>query len=172
MNSAGRGTQFLQELKEFLAFLQSLWGLLVGITALFPLSNVFANLIPLGTIHDPQGSLGFLSPALLTATATLVTLFVILSTFGRRSDVEAPEQRGRIRRQARRSFAMGVFALAVYLAIYFGIYPLWYEPHNVFEGDPRLLIGDFALLMSYGTFFALATRAFMLLAMLEYFAKS
>jgi len=172
MNGADRGQQFLQELKEFFVFLQSLWGLLAGVTVLFPLSNVFTKLVPLGTIHDPQGSLGFLSPALVTATATLVTLFVILSTFGRRRDVGAPEQRGRIRRQARLAFAVGLFALALYLAAYFGIHPLCYEPCNVFEGDPRLLIGDFALLVTYSTFFALTTRAFMLLAMLEYFASS
>ena len=38
-------------------------------------------------------------------------------------------------------------------------------------GDPLRLIGDFLLLIFYGAFFALLTRAFMMLGMLEYFGK-
>ncbi|MDP2766416.1 MAG: hypothetical protein Q8O41_03045, partial [Candidatus Methanoperedens sp.] len=39
------------------------------------------------------------------------------------------------------------------------------------SGDPRRLIGDVILLLSYSTFFTLMTRAFMLLGMIEYYGK-
>ncbi len=41
------GQPFLEELRDFLAFLRSLWGLLAGISVLFPLSNVLFSVIPL-----------------------------------------------------------------------------------------------------------------------------
>jgi len=160
------------ELKDFIAFLQSLWGILAGITVLFPLSNVFIKLIPLRYLHDdPAGALGYLSSALITAVATIVTLFVVLLTFGNRGHFKALKERHLIQRQAWLSFTFGLLALIFYFAVYFGIYPVYYEPYSIFDSDPRLLIGDFALLLSYSAFFALVTRAFMLLAMMEYFGK-
>jgi hypothetical protein len=171
MKSLHQGTQFLRELRHFIVFLQSLWGMLAGITVLFPLSNVFTDLIPLKTIEDPEGVLGFFSPALVTALATLVTLFVVFATFNRRRDLAGAAQRGRVRREAQLAFSLGLVALFLYLAVYAGIGPLFYEPNNVFYGDPRLLIGDVILATTYSAFFALVTRAFMLLAMLEYFAE-
>ena len=61
--------------------------------------------------------------------------------------------------------------LVIYLVVYYGIYTAYYDPYGVMGDDPRHMIGDFLLLLSYGTFFAMMTRAFMLLGMLEYFAK-
>jgi hypothetical protein len=172
MTNRNQGTPFLLELKNFVAFLQSLWGILAGLTALFPLSNVFVDLIPLGRLGDqPGGALGYLSPGLITAVATIVTVFVILFIFSQRSDFRAEEGRRLIQRRAWLSFTAGLLALTVYFAVNFGIYPIYYEPFSVFDGDPRLLIGDFALLLSYSAFFALVTRAFMLLAMIEYFGS-
>lgn len=173
MRNSNKGTTFLVEFKDFIAFLQSLWGILAGISVLFPLSNVLIKLIPLRHLHDdPAGALGYLSPNLITAVATLITLFVILLTFGNRYKFKALKKRRLIQRQAWLSFAFGLLALIFYFAVYFGIYPLYYEPYSIFEGDPRWLIGDFALLLSYSAFFALVTRAFMLLGMIEYFGKS
>lgn len=164
--------EYLEEFKHFIAFLQSLWGILAGISVLFPLSNVFIKLIPLRCLHDdPPGALGYLSPGLITAVATIITLFVILLTFGKRHNFKALTERGPIQRQAWLSFAFGLLALIFYFAVYFGIYPLYYEPYSIYDGDPRWLIGDFSLLLSYSTFFALVTRAFMLLAMIEYFGN-
>ena len=172
MRNSNKGTAFLVEFKEFIAFLQSLWGMLAGISVLFPLSGVFIKRIPLRHLHDdPPGALGYLSPGLIMAVATLITLFVMLLSFGNRYQFKALKERHTIQRKAWLSFAFGLLAMVFYFAVYFGIYPLYYEPYSIFEGDPRLLIGDFALLFSYSAFFALVTRAFMLLGMLEYFGK-
>jgi len=108
---------------------------------------------------------------LITVVATLITLFVVLLTFGNRHEFEALKERRLIQRQAWFSFAFGLLAMIFYFTIYFGIYPIYYEPYGIYSGDPRWLIGDFALLFSYSTFFALVSRAFMLLGMTEYFPQ-
>jgi len=171
MTSANQGKNYLKEFKDFLSFLQSLWGILAGISALFPLSNVLIQRIPLSRIHDdPPGALGYLSSGLLTTIATLVTIFVILLTFANRQQYKARQEKRLMQREAKRSFACGFIALLLYLAVYYGISPYFYIPYDIYDGDPRWLIGDFALLLTYSGFFALITRAFMLLGMLEYFA--
>ena len=171
MTNRSQATHCLLELKNLVAFLQGLWGILAGLTALFPLSNVLVGLMPLGRLGDePGGALGYLSPGLITAVAMIVTVFVILFIFGQRSDFRAVEGRRLLQRPAWLSFTAGLLALIVYFAVNFGMYPIYYEPFGVFDGDPRLLIGDLALLLSYSAFFALVTRAFMLLAMIEYSA--
>ncbi|HIE32024.1 MAG TPA: hypothetical protein EYP67_06560 [Methanosarcinales archaeon] len=173
MRNSKKGTAFLVEFRDFIAFLQSLWGILAGISVLFPLSNVLIKLIPLRRLHDdPAGALGYLTPDLITVVATLITLFVVLLTFSNRHKFEALKERRLIQRQACFSFAFGLLALIIYFTVYFGIYPLYYEPYGIYYGDPRWLIGDFGLLLSYSTFFALVSRAFMLLGMIEYFGKS
>ena len=173
MSNSKKGTAFLEEFRDFIAFLQSLWGILAGISVLFPLSNAITELIPLRRIHDdPAGALGYLSPELVTSIATLTTLFVILLTFNNRNEFKALKKKRLIQRQAWLSFAFGLFALILYFVVYFGIYPLYYEPCGITCGDPQWLIGDFALLLSYSAFFALVTRAFMFLGMIEYFEKS
>jgi hypothetical protein len=95
----------------------------------------------------------------------------MLLTFGNRHQFTTLKKRALIQRKALYSFAFGLFAMVFYFAVYVGIYPLYYEPYSIYEGDPRLLIGDFALLLSYSAFFALVTRSFMLLGMMEYFGK-
>lgn len=163
---------FLGEFSEFVKFLQTLWGILAGISVLFPLSNVLLKLIPMGNIYDdPPGGLSYLTPALITTLATVATLFVILVTFRQRRDLRTRAQRDAVQRQAWIAFGGGFLALLLYFIVYFGIYPAFYAPLQINGGDPLRLIGDFLLLVFYGAFFALITRAFMLLGMLEYFGK-
>ena len=39
MTSSNQGTTVLKEFKDFTTFLQNLWGILAGVSVLFPLSN-------------------------------------------------------------------------------------------------------------------------------------
>ena len=48
-----KGKEFLQELREFLAFLASLWGLLAAVSVFFPLSNLLTKVVPLGDQDKP-----------------------------------------------------------------------------------------------------------------------
>jgi hypothetical protein len=105
---------------------------------------------------------------MVTAIATLITVFVILSTFNRRHKFKA-QKVSRIQGQAWLSFAFGLLSLILYLVLNFGICELFYGPLEIWGGDPRRLIGDIMLLLSYSAFFALMTKAFMLLGLIEFF---
>ncbi len=164
------GQAFLNELKDFIAFLQGLWGILAGISVLFPLSNVLIEVIPLGQKLDTP-TFEYISPKLVTVVTTLIALFIILWTFGRRHDFKAQKKRGQIRQQAMLSFAFGLLALIIYFVAFYGIYTLFYAPLDIWSGDPRRLIGDIVLMLSYSAFFSLITRAFMLLGMIEFFGQ-
>jgi len=172
MSNSNKETAFLKEFKNFVVFLQSLWGILAGMSVFFPLSNALTKVIPLRYIHDdPAGALEYLSPELITTITTVITLFVVLRTFGRRQRFKVKKERRLIQRQAWLSFALGLLALGLYCVVYFGIYELYYMPGEIWSGDPRRLLGDILLLLSYSAFFALITRAFMLLGMIEFFGQ-
>jgi hypothetical protein len=172
MTSSKKGTSFLKDFKDFVVFLQSLWGILAGISVLFPLSNVLIGLIPLGWIYDdPGGALGYFSPELITALTTLITLFIILWTFGHRDVFKTKKERHSIRRKGSISFIDGLVALMIYLVLNFTIYDLLYYPFEMSNMDAPLWLGDIFVLITYSSFFSLVTRAFMLLGMIEYFRQ-
>ena len=82
----------LQELREFLRFLRSLWGLLVGISVLFPLSNTLFTVIPISQDQHPFQNL---SPTVVTTLTMLTCIFLTFATFGRRGRFTDPKRRGR-----------------------------------------------------------------------------
>jgi hypothetical protein len=172
MNS-NNGSGFLKDFKDFMVFLQSLWGILAGISVFFPLSNVFSNIIPIGNFYDEppgSGAFAYFNPEIITATATLITLFVVLSTFIKRHKLKY-KKLAFIQGGAWLYFSIGLSSLILYLVLNFGIYDLIYGPFEIWDGDPRRLIGDVILLITYSIFFALITKAFMLLGMIEFFRR-
>jgi hypothetical protein len=171
MNHSGKGKEALKEFQDFFGFIQNLWGVLAGMSVFFPLSNTLMKVIPIGHFYDePPGSGAFqyLSSELVTSIATLITIFVVFSTFSRRYKYKVQEY-NTIRRQAWISFIFGIVSLVVYLSTNFAIYELFYGPFEIWGGDPRRLIGDVFLLFTYAACFALVTRAFMLLGMAEFY---
>ncbi len=170
MTTSNKGAAFIKELRDFILFLQNLWSILAGISVLFPLSNVFAMIIPLQTSRE-GGVYVHLSPFLITAIATLVSLFVILSTFTNRNTFEEQRKLRKIRRQAWISFVVGILALVIYLAIYVFTAEYPYTKWGWGSDDPRFLFFEVPLLIAYSTFFAMMTRAFMILGMIEFFGK-
>ena len=156
------GERFLEEFKAFLAFLQSLWGLLTGISVFFPLSNAFARVIPLQSGAD-GGALFFLSPSFVTALTTLVTLFVVFLTFSNRRDISA------VRSKASASFLFGILILIFYVVIYYVKASYAFAVWGWESEDPRHLIVEVPLLLGYAAFFALTTRAFTLLGLVEFY---
>lgn len=169
MSTSNRGNAFLQEFKEFLGFLQHLWGILAGISVFFPLSNMLIKLIPMKTIYD-DGVFVHLHPPLITAIATIITLFVVLWTFGNRRLLKVKRSLQKIRRQAWISFGVGLLSLISYLVIYFVTYQIAWDVWGWSSDDPRRLLVEVLLLVTYSLFFTLITRAFMLLGMSEFFA--
>src|SRR5690349_11268559 len=112
-----QGSRFLKEFKEFTIFLRNLWGILAGISVFFPLSNILIQIVPLGTFEE-GGVLVWLSGRVFTTFATVVSLFLILWTFGQRHRFQSARRRAGIQKQAWASFGIGLFALVVYLAAY------------------------------------------------------
>jgi hypothetical protein len=171
MSPPDRGATFLREFRAFVTFLGNLWGVLAAISVFFPLSNVLVKVIPLGKYGEEGGVYDHLPPPLVTAVATLVTLFLILATFARRDDFAAHDAAPRIQRQAWVSLAAGVFALVTYLVVHTVYAEYAWSAWGWGSGDPRKLFAEVPLLIAYCAWFALITRAFLLLAMREYFGR-
>jgi cation transport ATPase len=170
VESPQRGAGFLREFREFLAFLSTLWGLLGGISVFFPFSNLFSQVIPLEAYGVDDGVFNILSPPFITLVVMVVTLFVVLSTFGRR---DAFKELGghNARPQAWISMGISMTALLAYMTIHriYGEYA--YSVFKMGSDDPRKLFFEAPLLLAYTAFFSLLTRAFMLLAMLEFYRE-
>lgn len=156
----------LAELKAFLEFLSGLWGLLAGIATLFPLSSLLVQTIPLASF--PGGGFAYFPSAVVSVTATIGCIFVVLWTFGQRAAARSWSARSTHRR-AWRAFLAGLFCFISYLAIYFVIANDFYWSALHWEsGDLRRIAGDVLLLALYAAGFALLTRAFVLLALFEF----
>jgi len=171
MNYPESKKDYLEELKEFLAFLKNLWGILAGISVFFPFSNIFLNAIPLRAYGTDNGVFDQLTPYLITTIATVVTLFVVLVTFAGRSQFQNPRKRRAILRKACLSFGIGILSLLTYLVIHQAYREYAWEPWGWGSGDPRKLFAEIPLLITCVIFFSLLTRAFMLLGMIEFFGK-
>jgi hypothetical protein len=157
------GQSFLQELREFLQFLRSLWGLLASISVLFPLSNVLVGVIPIDGGGNPFQNL---SPGVVTTLTTLTCIFLTFATFGRRSQFSERLRRRRYATSARIAFGGAIGALAIYLLTSDALYRALITDNPNSELGVVLYDGLFAAL--YISSFALLTRAFLVLAMLEY----
>jgi hypothetical protein len=170
MSNENKGISFLKEFKDFIVFLQSLWGILAGISVFFPLSNVLVGLIPLAYADEEAGLLSYFSPELVTAITTLITLFIILWTFGSREKLKTGTGYS-VRGHPFLCFIVGLVVIIIYLVLAFGRYELLYEPwYQAFGDSPYIeIISDVIVLVTYSVFFAMITRAFMLLGMREYF---
>lgn len=165
-NVTGRG--FLAEAREFFVAMQSWWGMLAGISVFFPLSNTLLSVIPLEswTKESPEvyyGGLYRLSPALVTTLATVTTLFVVVTTFAGRHRLDGAQRKAWI------SFLSGFGILLAYLAAYFMLGEEAYMTLGWTSDDMTHLWVDIGLTVLYCAFFALITRAFMLMGMVEYF---
>ena len=165
-DSVTSGQSFLQELREFLAFLRSLWGLLAGITVLFPLSNLLITVIP---IDDGGNPFQNLSPRVVTALTMVTCIFLTFATFGRRHRFAVPAHRNRYATIARASFVAALATLAVYLLSSDSLYRALITESSDPDTGAAIYDGLFAAL--YIATFALLTRAFLVLAMLEYFPE-
>lgn len=170
MGSPGEEAPFIKEFKDFLGFLQNLWSILAAVSVLFPLSNVLAQIIPLARWEE--GGFAYLSPQLVTAISTVASLFIILWTFGQRQQFADQGKRRSIQKQAGISFALGFGSLIIYLVGHYAVANGFYwDVLQWTSDDIRRILGDIVLLFTYSAFFALVTRAFMLLAMIEYFGQ-
>lgn len=153
---------FLKELREFLRFLRSLWGLLAGISTLFPLSNAFIQLIPIAGTGRPLRNL---DPAGVSAVTVLTCVFLTFAAVGQRASFQEPARRARYAGWARLSFGIALALLAVYVLGPNGFQRLLLTGSG---GELNVALYDGLFAALYVATFALLTRAFLLLALLEY----
>ena len=162
-----KGQAFLDELREFLAFLASLWGILAAVSVFFPLSNLLTEVIPLGGLGKPFHNL---SPALVAVLTTLTCIFLTFATFGRRVQFADGRRRKRYARSARLSFPVALVLLAFYVLLPPRLYEVLITNAGG-SGASGIALYDGLMAALYIASFALITRAFLLLAMLEYFPE-
>ena len=139
--------------------------MLSAISLLFPLSNLFLDLLTVSKYGLPFARL---SGQAIAALATLACIFVVFATFGRRDDFHIPENRRRFKRGARVAFVVAITSCVVYLLGY----QLAYNGKVHLSNEVAVLAHDAVFAVLYISFFTLMTRAFLLLAMLEYFPGS
>lgn len=115
-----------------------------------------------------EGGLAYLAPQLVTVVTTLACLFVLLWTFGQRRQL-ARQARTRLYRQAWGLFAVGLAALVLYVVLHAAVKAGFYYRVLGWESDDlRWILGDVVLLVTYAAFFAMLTRAFVLLGLVEF----
>lgn len=165
-----RTSKVITELKEFISFLQTLWGILAGVSVLFPLSNALIKIIPLGEWPD-EGALKYFSPEQVTVVTMLICLFVIFHIFSKRRLLKTEwgkDQERRMQQKSVNSFFLGILALLVYFSIthldFFSLFG-WESD------DPIFVFVDIFFLIFYSAFFGLVTRAFVLLGMIEFLSE-
>ena len=141
--------------------------------AFWPPFGVFPTLEPVDE-GGPIGGSGQALPQRLSgpgrAATTLSCIFLMFATFGRRFELADDVRRGRYAKTARWSFVSALVLLALYVL----------APHSLYEGlisgssgsEGGVALYDGLLAALYIASFALITRAFLLLAMLEYFPQS
>jgi len=161
------GAEFLKEFQTFLTFLQNLWGLLAGVSIFFPFSNLLLKAIPLRAYGEEGGVYNHLSPPLLTTATTIVTLFVLLSTFTGRGRLCRRNSRRTTVRNAWISFAVSLSVLPMFhsfgltigalLPLLYGIKAFFYPsplhyrtiPEMAYRINATLLCGTNTFLSGY-----------------------
>ena len=157
------------EFRRFVTSLGTFWGVLTGTAMLFPLANTFVGAVPVGLWdqYTPRGGLVYISPEILAATATLGASFTTLWLFSHRDEFAADLDRGAVRRRALVSSA------SAYVRSWCTSSRASRSSRGTVLGgtmdNPHRIAGDVVPLLSYGGFFVLTTRTFVLLGVLEYY---
>ena len=148
-----------QDLEKFLAYISSIWGLLAGITSIFPLANVLFKIIPL-----PVDAYHKSTEPIAIPLTTLVAVFIIFYSFVQRDQVISNPTR-----MAKLFFSLGCVSLVIFILLDL----FWYPLRERFCPELCDSTTDFAmwlvmLIPFYIGFFACVTRAFTILALVEF----
>lgn len=143
-----------------------LLGLVAVATILFPVANVFAQVIPLRAW--PEGGLSYFSPWLVSSVAAIACAFTALWTAmqGRAKPHQGPNSPPNTQLKL---LAGSLAAVAVFVLIHQAIASEFYYDVLGWESDDlRRMVGDVALTTAYAMGFALLTRTLFSWAQISY----
>ena len=149
------------EFKQFIKYMSSLWAILAGMTAIFPLADVLFKVIPL-----PVDAYGKSTAAVAIPLTTVAALFAILYTFVQRDKYKlATTNKSGI------FFLLGMFSLATFFLLEHFEEPLRINLFPSLDSSDDYVLLLIAVVPFYAAFFAFVTRAFMILALIEFKRK-
>jgi hypothetical protein len=161
----------LQELREFIGTRTGFLGLFAFFSVFLPLLSKITQLIPMEEYGVYDGVLDYLPPTLLTALATVMTLFAVVMIFTTRGSYK-----GRGKRDAPRKAWISIRVSLIMLIIYIAIYHFYFnytQPFvNISKNDLRKLFFEVPLLITYTTFFSHLTQTLMLVAMTKFYRNN
>lgn len=140
--------QLLQDCRDFFSFIGSLYGICATTTSLFPLFGEVTKLVPMPPYH----------PRLFSLVATLLCLFVTLSTYVHRDQRYIP-----VAEHSWKNFFRGLASLLLYTLVV----PFLIQEFEIQRGLIRLCVDVLKILTYWGTF-GFFTWAFVTLAVTEY----
>jgi hypothetical protein len=160
MQNEKQSPDLLADIRHFLQFLQGLYGLLSGITLLFPLSNALIPLIPVA--NEDKG--------LFTILATLISIFAVFYFYAS-ADAEAfLKDKNLFKRRAIPSGLYAISSFVFYIILFQATSPR-VNPSSVSGASGLGLVVGLIALALYACMFVAGTSAFIQLALHEYFRK-
>jgi len=147
-----------KDFPSFVKYMTSLWGALGGIVVVFPLADVLFNVIPL-----PVDAYEKSTATVAIPLTSLVSAFTLLYTF-----VQRDHPRSVTARRAGVYFTLGLASLLLFLLLEHFEYALrnaWFPSLDSTDDYVLMLAG---IVPFYLAFFACVTRAFAILALIEF----
>jgi hypothetical protein len=145
-------------LQAFIKYMSSLWGTLGGITAIFPLANLLYEIIPL-----PVDSYDKSTAPIAIPITSLVSVFTLFYSFVQRNKFHPTKAK-----QARTYFILGLVSLALFFLLNHFLYPLRVRLFPGLDSTDDYIFMLVCIVPFYVAFFSCATRAFAILALIEF----
>lgn len=147
-----------QDFSGFMKYMTTLWGALGGLTVVFPMADTLFKVIPL-----PADGYGQSTAPIAIPMASLVAAFTLLYTFVQRDRAQFAT--------ARRSgtfFTLGLASLLAFFLLDHFEYTLRERFFPGLDSTDDYVLMLVAIVPFYVTFFACVTRAFAILALIEF----
>ncbi len=152
----------MEDLKDFITYITSVWGLLAGLTAVFPTADVILKVIPLPVDAYEKST----APIAIPIT-TLVALYIVFYSFVRRDRVTP-----KVSWQASLFFILGLVSLIVFFLLDHFEYPLRVRLFPSLDSSDDYVLMLVGIVPFYVMFFGFVTRAFTILALIEFQHRS
>ncbi len=148
----------MENLKDFINYITSVWGLLAGLTAVFPTADVILKVIPLPVDAYEKSTASIAIPI-----TTLVALYIVFYSFVRRDRITP-----KLSRQASLFFILGLIWLIVFFLLDHFEYPLRTRLFPGLDSGDDYVLMLVGIVPFYVMFFGFVTRGFTILALIEY----